>query len=77
MFGKARFQNYKGLKPIRINKEGEEEFYGYGYTGKYLNDGKPMDFGTSKPQLEPNNLGYHQYIGYGYKPVDGTRSRAE
>ncbi|KAI3961251.1 hypothetical protein MKW92_004219 [Papaver armeniacum] len=81
MLGKGKknldFKNYKGLKPTKINnKEGEEVFYGYGYTGKYLNNGEPIDFenyhgqlpnfGTHKPvELQPSDLGYSKYVGSG------------
>ncbi|KAI3831995.1 hypothetical protein MKX03_006369 [Papaver bracteatum] len=87
MFGKGKknldFNNYKGLKPTKINnKEGEEEFYGYGYTGKYLNNGEPIDFknnhgilpnfGTHKPvELQPRDLGYQHYYGDNYPPNYG------
>ncbi|KAI3887980.1 hypothetical protein MKX03_037940, partial [Papaver bracteatum] len=87
---KLDLKNFKGLKPTKIkNKEGEEEFYGYGYTGKYLNNGEPIDFennhgqlpnfGTRKPvELQPNNLGYNQYIGMNYPPSNyGPSSRAD
>ncbi|MCL7049866.1 hypothetical protein MKW94_006924 [Papaver nudicaule] len=80
MLGKGKkkvdLKNYKGFKPTKIkNKEGEEKFYGYGYTGEYLNNGQPMDFG---PELQPNNLGYRHYVGKGYQPINyGPKSSAE
>lgn len=75
-------KNYKGLKPTKINhKEGEEEFYRYDYTGKYLNNGEPIDFKsyqgklpnfrTHKPvELQKNNLGYRQYVRMNYPPLN-------
>ncbi|KAI3885388.1 hypothetical protein MKW92_016296 [Papaver armeniacum] len=77
MFGKGKkkldFKNYKGLKPTKINnKEGEEEFYGYGYTGKYLNNGEPIDFENNHGQLP--NFGTHkpveQYVRMHHPPIN-------
>ncbi|MCL7049867.1 hypothetical protein MKW94_006925 [Papaver nudicaule] len=76
-FGKkVDSKNYNGFKPTKIkNREGEEKFYGYGYTGEYLNNGQPMDFG---PELQPNNLGYRRYVGERYQPIGyGPKSSAE